>query len=75
MIGAQISHAEPREVVVEVPPGHAVAGSFTGAQVPSTPAGISGFQRLNMSGAGDAPQLAPAAQLVQAVDGQRGTSR
>ena len=44
----------------------------TGAQVPSTPGGISGFQRLNMSEPQICAQLAPAAQLDQPVDRQQG---
>jgi hypothetical protein len=49
----------------------AAFNSSTGAQVASTPAGVSGFQRLNMSEPQSAAQLVPAAQLVQAVEGQQ----
>ena len=47
-------HADPREIAVEVPrlPNRAVPAasvSMTGAHVPSTPGGTSGFHRLNMS--------------------------
>ena len=53
MIGAQMAMPSQGKLVVEIPgllddlAGGVV--SSTGAQVPSTPAGISGFQRLNMS--------------------------
>src|SRR6478752_4307543 len=47
MIGAQIAMPSHGKWSLKY---HAMrVGSFTGAQVPSTPDGISGFQRLNMS--------------------------
>ncbi len=47
MTGAQIAMPSQGKLVLKY---QAIRpGSFTGAQVPSIPAGMSGFQRLNMS--------------------------
>jgi len=53
--------------------------SFTGAQVPSTPGGTSGFQRLNMSGSSAArkplqPPIFARPNAVSSVDPTTSTS-
>jgi hypothetical protein len=45
--------------------------SFTGAHVPSTPSGMSGFQRLNMSGSSAAGTRPPAERFAQAEGRQQ----
>ena len=53
----------------------AASFSMTGAQVASTPAGISGFQRLNMSEPQSSRSSPQPPSLHQPVDGQQRPSR
>ena len=63
MIGAQISMPSQGKLLLKYQAWRvswpAAFLSITGAQVPSTPGGISGFQRLNMSEPQMRAQLAP----------------